>query len=192
MPVAPQNKQFRQRGFALIAVMALGAVAMYSVTSLIGGGTVVERRAQEEELLKLRAYWAAQGHISYAISRGRQGPPCGNKCNNSNKRARAYDDYLGELHDAGSHRLWRYPEIGGTYDFPVAASASNSSPNVDIAVAYPAAATGHPLISSTWPIRRGHSAIVCAGLPDTDSPCLSVDALDSFSGVAKIARMHPN
>jgi hypothetical protein len=54
----------RQCGFALIAVMLIGAMAMYVVSGMIGRDVIADRHNQNLELLKLRSYWAAQGHLS--------------------------------------------------------------------------------------------------------------------------------
>lgn len=186
-------RQFaRQRGFALLAVMVIGAVAMYSVTGLIGDGAVVERRAQEEELLKLRAYWAEQGHLSYAISRMRQGPPCGGTCKNAVGREDAFDGFFAELETGGGVREWAYPEISPSYSFPVAASADFTAPFVLVQITFPAATTLHPLISQVWPAKRNVLASICSGVAAAGDPCPGTfQGLTKSSGISHIAHIQP-
>lgn len=182
----------REAGFALIAVMVLGAVAMYAAASLIGHGGVAERRLQEQELLKLRAYWAGQGHISYAISRARQGPACGGTCANFAQRKQAFDDIVSELNEAGGQRDWAYPELGATYVFPVAASGKSIQALMDLQIAFPAAATAHPLIAAEWPARREFRAFVCNGVAAESDPCPTSQLdLDVASVFTHLVRMEP-
>lgn len=182
-----------QRGFALIVVMLIGAAAMYGVTSLLGESTVVERRAQDEQLLKLRAYWAMQGHISYAVSRMTQGPPCGNTCKNAVGREDAFDGFFDELDEGGPHRVWRYPEISASYEFPVAAFADFSAPHVIANASYPAFASAHPLIDALWPVRRNTSYLICSGVEAPSDPCpSSFNGLDKESGITFVSRIEPN
>lgn len=192
MPHETRSPLTRQRGFALIAVMALGAVAMLSVTSLIGDGAVAERRAQDEELLKLRAYWAAQGHLGYAISRMRQGPPCGGTCNNAVGREDAFAGFFSELETGGGVRDWAYPEISSSYAFPVAASSDFTAPFVLARITYPAATTTHPLISQIWPARRNILASICSGVAAAGDPCPGTfQGLTKTSGISHIAHIQP-
>lgn len=179
-----------QRGFALIAVMLLGAAAMLAVTGLIGDGAATQRRAQEQELLKLRAYWAQQGHLSYAISRMRQGPPCGSQCKNAVGREDAFDGFFSELETGGGVREWAYPEISSTYSFPVAAEADFSAPFVTAVISFPAASTTHPLISQVWPARQNIFAYICSGVANPGDLCPSTfQGLDKTSGITHIAHI---
>lgn len=188
-----QSLDRSRRGFALIAVMALGAVAMLGVTGLLGEGSVTERRAQEEELLKLRAYWAAQGHIAYSISRMTQGPPCGNKCNNISKREAAFDGFYDELITAGGVREWSYPEVSASYTFPVDVFADFSQPHVTAEISFPAAATSHPLISQVWPVNRAMQVLICSGVASAGDPCPSSSSgLDRDSGISFISSIVMN
>jgi len=179
----------RQRGFAMLMVMALAAVAMLGAARLLGDGAVAERRAQEEELLSLRAYWAEQGHIAYAVSRLVQGPPCGGTCQNVAKRRDAVRGVLAEL-ESGGAREWIYPEIAASYRFPVAATADSVNPLVRIVMSYPAATTAHPLIDSIWPPRRSIAAFVCFGVADPDTTC-ATNNLVGGSSVAYVSRTEP-
>lgn len=181
----------KDSGFALIAVMAIGAVAMYSAVSLIGDGGVAERRQQEVELLKLRAYWAAQGHISYAISRARQGPACGGTCPNFAAREQDFDDYAEEL-QTGGQRDWAYPDLGAGYVFPVSARNFSRQALMDLQISFPAAATAHPLISVEWPVRQDFRALICNGVAVENDPCpIAAFDLDDASVFTHLVRMEP-
>lgn len=183
----------RQAGFALIAVMLIGATAMYALTSVVGDGQVAERRAQELQLMRLRAYWAAQGHISYAISRMTQGPPCGGTCKNAVGREDAFDGFFNELNEGAAAREWSYPEISLTYSFPVAATADFTAPHVLAFVSFPAATTAHPLISQVWPVRRNMTYFVCSGVAAAGDPCpTTFQGLTKTSGISFISRIEPN
>lgn len=179
----------RQRGFAMLMVMALAAVAMLGATRLLGDGAVAERRAQEEELLSLRAYWAMQGHVAYIVSRSIQGPPCGGTCINVALRTQYLDNIADEL-VGGGQRVWSYPEISPGYVFPVAAAASNRNPLVRVELTFPAAATAHPLIAAAWPIRRPYIADICAGVESVGTTCSSTTIIPD-SSVTYVARTEP-
>ena len=178
----------RERGFALMAVMFLAAVAMLAATGLIGDGAVAERRVQDATLLNLRAYWAGQGHISYVMSRSLQGPPCGDDCENAAQRAEYVAGVLAELDSAGSARAWAYPEVAANYVFPVATATTQVAPYIVASVSYPAAATANPLIAANWPVRSNYVVYMCVGVPNTDTPCHSAN-LEDGSGVSYIALM---
>jgi|GEM_PF-2809636 len=180
----------RQRGFALMTVMAVSTVAMIAATSLVGDGAVGERRAQDELLLKLRAYWAAQGHVSYAKSRSAAGPPCGAECADLDARAQYLDDILGELASSGSEREWAYPEAAASYRFPVQATAANADPLISVELSFPAAATAHPLIAAAWPVRGDFLTFLCVGVADAGETC-AAGTIQTDSGVAYIAHMEP-
>ncbi len=182
----------KDAGFALIVVMVLGAVAMYAAASLIGHGGVAERRLQEQELLKLRAYWAAQGHIAYAVSRARQGPACGGTCQNFAMRRQAFDAYVGELNEDGGQRDWSYPELGAGYVFPVEGQGKSQQALMDVQISFPAAATAHPLIVAEWPVRGDFRAFVCNGAATEGVACpTSQNDLDEASVFTHLVRMEP-
>lgn len=172
--------------------MAIGAAAMLSVTGLIGDSAVVERRAQDEELLKLRAYWAAQGHLSYAISRMTQGPACGNECQNPAERRNAFQGFFDELNEGAAARDWSYPEISASYFFPVAVDVRLGAPFITAAISFPAATTAHPLIGQIWPVRRGATAFICSGVAAAGDPCPSTfNGLTETSGISFVSRIEP-
>lgn len=179
-----------QRGFALIVVMLLGAAAMYGVTSLIGPGYVVEKRAQEIMLLKMRAYWAAQGQISYVISRARQGPACGTGCIGPNDRHNYFTGIAAELDNSGAAREWSYPEVSASYSFPVSARVQGQAAFIRLELAYENATTTHPLIAENWPVRRDLWALICSGVAVEGDPCPNnKNGLDDFSSFTHLARM---
>lgn len=201
-----------QAGYALLFVMAIGVVGLYSVTNLIGDGSVTEREAQDRELLKLRAYWAGMGHIAYIISRSRQGPPCGNECINKVNREDFYVAANKELNvfekgafigaPNGRDRHWAYPEISPNYFLPLHLHVDfpPGAPKFEFRVHYQdAAPIGknpvpfiHPFLSENWPVRGGFAAIACVGMTDFGSTCpSSVNAMDKTSSLTRIIRLEP-
>lgn len=206
------GRKKRQAGYALLFVMAIGAVAMYSVTNLIGDGTATEREAQDRELLKLRAYWAGMGHINYAMSRARQGPPCGGQCKNMvnwedffNESTQELNEYeKGDFEGAGNgrDRHWLYPEISPDYFLPLHLHAEfiSSEAKIELRVHYQDLAPGgksavpmdHPFINDNWHIRGGFAAIVCVGLTDFTTPCpTNSKDLDKENSLMRLVRMEP-
>lgn len=179
------------RGFALISVMALGAVAMLALTSLLGDGTVAERRLQEAELLKLRAYWAGQGQLSYVISRSLQGPPCGGSCNNGNARRNYLRDVVDELYGGASSREWAYTEIDATYSFPVDLNIISGNALAQWTISYPNPVTTHSLIQSNWPPLRAPRITVCHGLTDVSLSCSNTNT-DKSSGIIVVLNIEPD
>lgn len=199
--LSPDRRPRSQRGFALVAVMLIGAMAMYLTAGMLGEDAVGERRAQELELLKLRAYWAAQGHVSYAISRGRQGPPCGGVCADQRDREDFYADAAAELHDysannfrgpgRGKERRWSYPEISSLYFFPVAMAAErhDADRRIRFDLQFQTNATmTHAFLARNWPVRRALEVVICPGVVDVDGACPDSEAaMAPGSGIAKIA-----
>jgi hypothetical protein len=201
-----------QRGFALLLVMVIGTVALYAATGLIGDGSVNEREAQERELLKLRAYWAGMGHITYAISRSRQGLPCGTECKEMIDREDFFLGALAELNDfekgvfkclgAGRDRHWAYPEISPNYFLPLYlhAELNAAETRIELRVHYQdfepggknAVPIDHPFIANNWHIRDGFAAILCVGLAYFDAPCASnPNGMRKNGSLARVTRLEP-
>lgn len=194
-----------QRGFALIAVMVFGVIALYSVSGLIGDGAVSERRAQDRELLRLRTHWAAMGHFSYALSRSRQGDPCGKGCNDMDDRKNFLDKAQEELLDfdkgqfkgstKGKDRHWAYPEISEDYFFPLHIHVDDMPGNLSLALRiHPDDKTPipHPFIAAHWPPSEAFAAIVCLGMSTANAPCPTDEGqIDPKRSSAKIARLEP-
>lgn len=57
------------KGNAIIAVTALGMFIMLLAAAIVNSQVSSEASAVEDSLAKLRIYWAAQGHMNYALSR---------------------------------------------------------------------------------------------------------------------------
>ncbi len=182
-----------QRGFALIAVMFLGAAAMYVLSGAFGDGALGERRAQERELLQIRAYWAAHGQITYALSRLRGGPPCGGNCANSAKRATYYTNAMAELDTAPGRRDWVYPEIAADYLLPVSFAIARRVPDyIEFSTTFSPVVSAHPVITAHWPARRPFIALVCSGYATVDEPvCPTTGSQVEASGIAKISEILP-
>jgi hypothetical protein len=194
-----------QAGYALLFVMAIGMVGLYSVTGLIGNGSATEYEAQERELLKLRAYWAGMGHITHALSRSRHGDPCGSDCSNMKKRTDSLKDIIKELQNLnkgklvdptkGKDRNWAYPEISSTYALPVHVHVEDveNKSRLVLRVHYQNADNiEHPFIAANWPVRVAHAAIICTGLNAVNAPCPATEAdMDENHSFARIIRLEP-
>ncbi len=198
-------KNRQQSGFALISVMILGAMAMLLVSGFFGENHVSERREQERLLLGIRAYWATQGHVSYAISRGRQGPPCGSTCPEIAARETFYalsslellnfkGDKL-EGHGLGTERYWLYPEISENYQFPIQVTAKKSDDKSRIVFDFKYISTSFPgndMIDLSYPLKDKSEIHICPGLALTSDPCpINETSMDPSSGIARISYILP-
>lgn len=198
-------KKTRQAGYALLFVMAVGMAGLYSVSGLIGDGTATEFEAQERELLKLRAYWAAMGHITHALSRSRQGEPCGSKCSNMKKRTDSLKEVIKELQNwdkgaikdptQGTDRAWVYPEISSRYLLPLhlhVEDMENKSRLVLRVHFQNPDHIEHSFVAANWPPREAFAAIVCTGLDGLNAPCPAIqEDMDEDHSFARIIRLEP-
>ena len=104
------------RGFAIATVTMVGFVIMLSASAFVIHGTGNEARAVEEDIARLRLYWAGMGYASYAFSRGSQGPLCSGDCPQDAQRAASYRGYVDELETAvDSYHRFSYPEIASGF-----------------------------------------------------------------------------
>jgi hypothetical protein len=200
-----RSLQSAQKGFALLLVMVIGTVALYAATGLIGGGAVTEHAAQEKQLLKLRSYWAAQGHIVYTLSRSRQGLPCGGTCSDMRQRSKFFDDAQIEILDhkngnpdssnKAKDRHWFYPEIDPNYFMPIHFHVEDAEAGSRLLLRAhfkPENFLTHPLIRDYWPINGSFAAIICTGLTTFADPCpVDEGSMDEANSLARIIRMEP-
>ena len=70
----------RSRGSVVLTVTAVGLFAMLLASGLVNHYAVTEARAVEESLAKVRVYWAAMGHVNYALSRAWREGFCDDSC----------------------------------------------------------------------------------------------------------------
>lgn len=151
----------RQRGNALLMVMILGTTASLAAGALMQHEAVVEKRAVSESLARTRAYWAAMGHINYALSRTRNYMLCGSgSCDRDSARATSVQGYLNEVCGALTSSqpntctttTWTYRDgDGSSYFLQVQAAASPESAAFDIR-------SGHIKIVASFPT-TGQSAL---------------------------------
>ena len=102
------------------SVLAVSGVGLLAVTVMLGLGTrvVVERRAVEDSITEMRAYWAAMGHATYGLSRVRYNtnggvPPAG-AGSIAHWAATEIADSAGGK-GAALMATWRYPDVSANY-----------------------------------------------------------------------------
>lgn len=120
----PEPDDSPDRGsVAVMAVGVYGGLALLIALSFMNW-FVVERRAIEDSLAEMRAYWASAGHAAYVLSRTMQEGNCaGAGCTeNDPPYAQTAQKYLNEI-DGGKGGInletWRYPDVSGSYQFAV-------------------------------------------------------------------------
>ncbi len=107
-----------EEGAVLLAVLMFGALASLVMLALAGRATQ-ESRAVADSLAQTRAYWAAMGVNTYALSRTLQAGGCGGNCGNA--LVGVQQGYINEIQDM---QLWRYPEVSGAYAIQMRPTAS--------------------------------------------------------------------
>ncbi len=110
-----------EAGAILLAVLLFGALASLVMLALIGR-TTQEARAVADSLVQARAYWAAIGVDTYALSRTLQSGGCGGNCGGA--LVGVQQGYINEIKDM---QLWQYPEVSGAYAIRLAPIASQDS-----------------------------------------------------------------
>lgn len=97
---------------SVLAVSSIGVLALMAVLGL-GARVLAERRAVEDSIAEMRAYWAAMGASTYVLSRVRFDSTNGQPAEAFAKTA------IQEVADgtAGKDMLitWRYPDVSSTY-----------------------------------------------------------------------------
>jgi len=100
------------RGSALITVTVIGLFVMLLASGLVNHFAVSEAKAVAESLARVRVYWAAMGHVNYALSRTHRIGLCGGSCaNDDTSRADTLRSFLEELYNnasPGTQRDWDY------------------------------------------------------------------------------------
>ena len=169
----------RQRGHASLTVLILGSVATFIAGAVIHQGTVAEREAVAQSLARTRAYWAAVGHISYALSRIRQNGSCveawvpAAACGPDESKAMTAQIYLNEI---ASLRTWTYPDVNSDYYINVSLSAddwgsASKSGYLKLTASFPT--TGQsplPVLNGLSNRLRSVELIYCVA-PDEDDLC---------------------
>ena len=110
----------------------IGMFVMLIASTVVNNLIVAESEAVEESLAKIRVYWAARGHIDYALSRIRVTGTCNPECNapandglalptqpddgtgilTLDNRANGLRTPLRELYNTPTARSWDYNEYG--------------------------------------------------------------------------------
>jgi hypothetical protein len=69
-PSGPQaSPQWRQRGFVLVTVSAVGVIVVLIFSSVIAYVATAEANSVARSLLQVRGYWAMMGHAQYVRAR---------------------------------------------------------------------------------------------------------------------------
>lgn len=96
---------------SVLAVTGIGVLAVMAMLGL-GARALAERRAVEDSLAELRAYWGAMGQATYVLSRMR----ADGKVDDVKKAA---ESYLLEIADGAKNKdrtaTWYYPEVSAGY-----------------------------------------------------------------------------
>ena len=160
----------RESGAALITVMMFGALTSLVALSLMDR-YVVEYRATNDSLAQVRAYWAARGMVSYALSRTMAGGACtgAGSCGNGSNYAGVANSYLNEIKD---FQTWSYPDVSYYYNFALK-PATAADPLA------PSGRLGEVEIKTTFAAAPAPPAIPGAGPPPPGG--IVLDALRNFS-----------
>lgn len=173
-----EHRISRQRGQAILTVMMMGTLATFMVGALVQHDTVVEKAAVEQSLARTRAYWAAMGHISYALSRIRKDGGCQDvlypsNCGPDTSKAGTAQHYLDEI---SSLRTWTYPDVNSNYYINLSLSAApagqgsqTKSGYVSITASFPTAGQSFlPVLNGLSNRLRPVSLIYCTVGNPTD------------------------
>jgi len=149
-------------GSATILVTTIGALAL-----IIGfrqfDAIVVEHQGIDDSLLEVRAYWAAKGHLNYALSRTMFAGGCvgAGPCGENPDVVSLPTAYL---QDIACYRAWSYPELAN-YQFVLMPTVAND-PNA------PAKQVGEILIRVTF-AQSGIAPAGCSWGSSTPTQALS-------------------
>lgn len=190
----------RQSGYALAAISLLGMAAMGSAALFITESGVGEAAAVEDDLIRMRANWAMNGHLNYVLSRARQDGACFTACADSDtSRAGTLDDYGREVYNAvpakevnknGSQRRWLYDEINGEYAVDTNLAGADIGTLLDgrIIVSVGFQPSNIRLDSIDEALNRipEHQATLCAGLANPGDNCPLAVTNDNTSGIVRI------
>jgi hypothetical protein len=109
------------RGNATILVTVIGAISLIVAFKQFDA-LVIERQAIEDNLLEVRAYWAAKGQLNYVLSRTFFAGGCNSSCGNGNSDVTTLPTAY--LQDIACYTDWSYPELNN-YQFTVTPTISN-------------------------------------------------------------------
>lgn len=190
----------RQSGYALAAISLLGMAAMGSAAVLIAESGVNEGSAIEDDLVRVRANWAMNGHLTYVLSRARQDGACHLDCSDSDTtRSETSKNFSREIHNAvpaklvknaGSQRRWSYGEINTEYAIDTAISGTDTGTLVDgqfkldtrIAISLIRLQSVDDALNRIPSIET----TVCAGLSNPGDNCPTVVTNENTSGIVRI------
>lgn len=109
------------RGNATILVTVIGAISLLVAFKQFDA-LVVERQAIDDNLLEVRAYWAAKGQLNYVLSRTFFAGGCNSSCNNNGADVTTLPTAY--LKDIACYTDWSYPELNN-YQFIVTPTIAN-------------------------------------------------------------------
>ncbi|WP_417518827.1 hypothetical protein [Minwuia sp.] len=189
----------RQSGYAIAAISIMGLAAMTSAAILVQESGVTEADAVEENLVRVRANWAAQGHLNYILSRLREDGSCNNDCKSSdNTRVSRTDGFGNELTNAnqngpsanGNRRRWQYAEIDENYAIDVALEAFDAGGTSDGKIQVDTVFLGSSVrlqnVDQVLTRMTGLTATICTALTSSGDTCPVAVADTDVGGIARI------
>ena len=169
-----------QRGQAALTALMLGSLATFMAGALMQHGMVAEKEAVARSLAETRAYWAAMGHISYAMSRISKQGGCredlylGN-CGPDTSKAGTAQAYLDEI---SSLRNWTYPDVNSDYYINLSLTAAPAGQGGQTKSGYVSISATFPTSGqSPLPVLNGLSnrlrpvVLIYCTMGDADDPC---------------------
>lgn len=191
----------RQAGYAIAAISLIGLAAMSAAAMMISDDGASDAAQLEEGLVKLRAEWAAVGHMTYTISRARQQGLCNGNCgSDDSSRAGRLQGFAEELYNAngsgitnggGTNRFkLEYTELSATYsidtDVQVSDRDTPTDGRLDIAIRILGSANV-PTVKKTLQQMNGFGATLCVGLAAAGDPCPAALTKSDTGGIARLA-----
>lgn len=190
----------RQSGYALAAISLLGMAAMGSAALFITESGVGEAAAVEDDLIRVRANWAMNGHLNYVLSRARQDGACFGDCTEADTtRVGKLNNYGLEIHNAvpakevnnnGSQRRWLYDEINEEYAVDTSFTGADTGTLLDgrvlAGVGFQPSNIRLNSIDAALNRTPEHQATLCAGLANPGDNCPIAVTNDNTSGIVRI------
>jgi hypothetical protein len=173
----------RQEGFILIMVAVIGLVGTMVMAGVLGSSVVLERRAIDQELARIRAYWQIQGHFRYGFSRIRQHYMCTDgdgSCNDSDslqdtQMVTVLQSYLNEIN---AHRRFTFREEPASYWIDIGTQAfrepgatHNHSQHLGMRSSFPGTQSTHPVLSGIAQRASPLEIRFCVHLDEWSDPC---------------------
>jgi len=190
----------QQAGYAIATISILGLVAMSSAAVLVQESGVTEADSVEASLVRIRANWAAMGHLTYVISRARQDGACDTECSGADTtRSIAFGDYGKEIYNAvvaglrinnGTQRRWQYTEIHEDHALDTQIATGNvggsSDAKISFTVSFVNSNARLDFVDAISDRLKPFEATICTGLADAGDNCPTLVTNTDISGISRI------